>query len=60
MGILGLAALMPYVVDEVRSLVTGPKSRTGVKRRIQKIRDFGIGAPDDDEVDRELREQGLL
>jgi hypothetical protein len=32
----------------------------GVRRKIQKIRDAGIGAPDDDEVDMELRAQGLL
>jgi hypothetical protein len=41
-------------------LVNGPKSRAGVRRKIQRIRDIGIGAPDDDEVDAELREQGLI
>ena len=41
-------------------LVTGPKSRFGVRRKIQRIRDVGIGVPDYDEVDEELREQGLI
>ena len=59
-GALGVAALLPFVVDGLNNLVTGPKSKVGVKRRIQGIRDAGIGAPDHDEVDAELREQGLL
>ena len=59
-GALGVAALLPFVVDGLNNLVTGPKSRVGVRRRIQGIRDAGIGAPDHDEVDAELREQGLL
>ena len=44
----------------VRGLVTGPRSKVGVRRRIQRIRDAGIGAPDYDSVDEELREQGLI
>ncbi|MBM3863409.1 MAG: hypothetical protein FJ385_05570 [Verrucomicrobia bacterium] len=59
-GALGVAALLPFVVGGVRGLVVGPKSRTGVRRRIQTIRDAGIGVPDFDEVDEQLREQGLL
>jgi hypothetical protein len=31
-----------------------------VRRKIQRIRDIGLGAPDYDEVDEELREQGLI
>jgi len=48
------------VVGGVAGLVTGPKSKMGVRRRIQRIRDAGIGQPDYDEVDAELREQGLV
>ena len=59
-GALGVAALLPFVVDGVTSLVTGPKSKVGVRRKIQRIRDAGIGTPDYDEVDAELREQGLI
>lgn len=59
-GALAIVAMLPVVVGGVTSLITGPKSRVGVRRRIQRIRDAGIGAPDYDEVDAELREQGLL
>ena len=34
-GALGVAALLPFVVDGLNNLVTGPKSRVGVRRRIQ-------------------------
>lgn len=60
LGALGVAMLLPFVVGGVAGLVTGPKSKVGVRRRIQRIRDAGIGAPDYDEVDAELREQGLI
>ena len=60
LGALGIALLLPLVVGGVATLVTGPKSKVGVRRRIQRIRDAGIGAPDYDEVDAELREQGLI
>lgn len=60
MGALGIAALLPFVVGGVTGLVTGPRSKLGVRRNIQRIRDSGIVAADYDEVDRELREQGLL
>jgi hypothetical protein len=59
-GILGILAVLPFVADGVASLVTGPRSRYGVRRKIQKIRDAGNGLPDHDGVDEELREQGLL
>ena len=55
-----MAALLPFVVGGVRGLVTGPRSKVGVRRKIQRIRDAGIGSPDyDDEVDQEMRAQGL-
>lgn len=60
LGVLGIAALLPFAVGGVAWLVTGPKSRVGVRRKIQRIRDIGLGAPDYDEVDEELREQGLI
>ena len=60
LGAVGVAMLLPIVFGGVRGLVTGPKSRFGVRRKIQRIRDAGIGAPTYDEVDEELREQGLI
>ena len=60
LGALGVAALLPFVVGGVAVLVTGPRSKVGVRRNIQRIRDAGIVSPDYDEVDQELREQGLL
>ncbi len=60
LGVLGIAALLPFVVDGVADLVTGPRSKFGVRRKIQRIRDIGIGSPSDNEVDDELREQGVI
>jgi hypothetical protein len=60
LGILGVAALLPFVVDGVADLITGPRSKFGVRRKIQKIRDIGIGSPFHDEVDEELRERGVI
>jgi|694.fasta_scaffold106020_2 hypothetical protein len=60
LGALGIAALLPFVVDGVAGLITGPRSKVGVRRKIQKIRDAGIGAPAYDDVDEQLREQGLI
>jgi hypothetical protein len=57
---LGVAALLPYAVGGVTGLVTGPKSKLGVRRRIQRIRDAGIVDPDYDTVEDELREQGVI
>lgn len=60
LGALAALALLPVLVDGVAGLITGPKSRYGVRNRIQQIRDGGNGLPDHDEVDQELRDQGLL
>lgn len=60
LGALAVAAVLPIMVDGVAGLITGPRSRYGVRNRIQGIRDGGNGLPDHDEVDQELREQGLL
>ncbi len=60
LGALGVALVLPLFVGGVAALVTGPKSKMGVRRKIQRIRDAGIGSPDYDEVDAELREQGVI
>ena len=59
-GALGVAALLPFVVGGVTGLVTGPRSKFGVRRKIQRIRDAGIVSSSYDDVEEELREQGLL
>lgn len=60
LGALGVAALLPFVVGGVTGLVTGPKSKLGVRRKIQSIRDAGFVDSTYDDVEDELREQGLL
>lgn len=60
LGILGVAALVPFVADGLAGLVTGPRSKFGVRRRIQSIRDAGAGVHHYDEVEEELREQGVM
>lgn len=60
LGILGVAALLPFVVDGVAGLITGPKSKFGVNRKIQKIRDIGIVSPAHYDVDDDLREHGVI
>ncbi len=59
-GALGVAALLPFAVGGVAGLITGPKSKLGVRRKIQRIRDAGIVSADYDEVDEELRQQGVI
>jgi len=59
-GALGVVALLPFLVEGVAGLVTGPRSKVGVRRNIQRIRDAGIVSQDHDEVDQVLREQGVL
>jgi len=59
LGILGVAMVLPLVYGGVQGLVTGPRSKFGVRRRIQSIRDAGMGESDYD-VDAELREQGVI
>ena len=55
LGALGIAALLPFVVGGVTGLVAGPRSKFGVRRNIQRIRDAGIVGSHYDEVDEELR-----
>jgi hypothetical protein len=59
-GALGIAALLPFVVGGVTGLVTGPRSKFGVRKNIQRIRDAGIVSSDYEDVDKELRNQGIL
>ncbi|NQX01168.1 hypothetical protein HQ447_10935 [bacterium] len=60
LAVAGIAALLPFVVGGVTDLVTGPRSKFGVRRKIQRIRDAGIVVPRYNDVEEELREQGLL
>lgn len=60
LGVIGVALAAPFLFGNIRGLITGPKSKIGVRRSIQSIRDAGIGAPDEDSVDAELREQGVI
>ena len=60
LGVMGVLAVLPLMVDGVAGLITGPRSRYGVRNKIQQIRDGGNGLSDHDEVHDELREQGLI
>lgn len=60
LGALGVVALLPFVVGGVTGLVTGPRSKLGVRRKIQRIRDAGMVSQDYNDVEETLREQGLL
>lgn len=60
LGVIATAAVLPILMDGLAGLVTGPRSRHGVRHRIQSIRDGGDGLSDPESVDRQLREHGLL
>jgi hypothetical protein len=60
LGAVGVMMVLPFVVGGLTGLVTGPRSKVGVRRSIQRIRDAGIGAPGYDEVDEKLYEQGIV
>ena len=60
LGILGVAALLPFAVDGVTDLIVGPRSKLGVRRKIQRIRDAGLGNAHEHEVDDGLREHGVI
>ena len=57
LGVLGVAAIAPTVVDAVRDKVAGPNTRRGTQRTLRSIRE-GAGAParDIDFVKEELGE----
>ena len=60
LGGLGVAALVPMLVDGIANKVNGPSSARGVRRSIRKIRDAGDGLPFYGDVDDDLREQGVI
>ena len=39
---LGVAAIVPAVVDGVKEVISGPNTRRGVKRTLRSIRDAGV------------------
>jgi hypothetical protein len=43
-GLLGVAAIVPAVVDGVREVVAGPRTNRGVKRTLRSIRDAGVSS----------------
>ena len=55
---LGVAALTPFTVGEIRQRIYAPGTRRGAQRRLRSFREAGAVGFDD--VDDELREQGLL
>ncbi|MDP0490254.1 MAG: hypothetical protein Q7Q71_04300 [Verrucomicrobiota bacterium JB023] len=40
-GLAGVAAVTPAIVDGVREVIAGPNTRRGVKRTLNSIRDAG-------------------
>jgi hypothetical protein len=55
---LGVAALAPFTVGEIKQRINAPGTKRGAMRRLRSIREAGaVGMHD---VDAELREQGLL
>ena len=55
---LGVAALSPFTVGEIRQRINAPGTRRGSQKRLSSIRHAGAVGLDD--VDEELREQGLI
>ncbi len=56
--VLGIAALAPFTVGEIKQRINAPGTKRGAMRRLRSIREAGaVGMHD---VDAELREQGLL
>lgn len=50
---IGVAAIVPAVVDGVKEVVAGPKSRRGAKRTLRSIRDAGVATREGDLVEEE-------
>ncbi|MEM9081128.1 MAG: hypothetical protein AAGC74_10600 [Verrucomicrobiota bacterium] len=46
----GIAAIAPAIVDGVREVVAGPKTKRGVKRTLRSIRDAGVSTRQGDLV----------
>lgn len=55
---LGIAAITPYTVGEIKQRINSPATKRGARRRLRSIREAGAYGFDD--VDEQLREQGLL
>lgn len=55
---LGVAAITPFTVSEIRQRINSPNTNRGSRRRLRQIREAGAYGFDD--VDDQLREQGLL
>ena len=47
---LGIAAIVPAVVDGVKEVVAGPNTNRGVKRTLRSIRDAGVSTRHSDLV----------
>ena len=57
LGVLGVAAIAPVIVDTVRDKVAGPQTRRGTQRTLRSIREgAGVPARDIDFVEEELGE----
>ena len=57
LGVLGVAAIAPTVVDVVRDKVSGPNTHRGTQRTLRSIREgAGVPARDIDYVKEELGE----
>ena len=57
LGVLGVAAIAPVIVDTVRDKVAGPQTRRGTQRTLSSIREgAGVPARDIDFVEEELGE----
>jgi uncharacterized membrane protein YfcA len=55
---LGVAAIAPFTVGEIRLRINDPGTRRGSQKRLRSIRHAGAVGLDD--VEEELREQGLI
>ncbi|MBK1835365.1 hypothetical protein [Roseibacillus ishigakijimensis] len=47
LGCIGIAAIVPAVVDGVKEVVAGPNTRRGARRTLKSIRDAGVSTRDD-------------
>ena len=56
--VLGIAALAPFTVGEIKQRINAPGTKRGAMRRRRSIREAGAAGMDD--VDAEWRVQGLL
>ena len=50
---LGVAAIVPAVVDGVKEVVAGPRSSRGAKRTLRSIRDAGVSTRQSELIEEE-------